>query len=224
MPEIKSYHDMSVELIRATEDPMSIVSLALDLTMKSGTECFDKADPKIIRYLVDAEHHSPLEHVGYTFLIQGVSRSFLAQITRQRTFKPTSGSQHYQDYSEYPLIMHENMQSIPDIEDMVSPPLDIYKDMLAVGIPKEEARQVLPNACAVNLMVTCDARNLMYFLKQRCCNRNVAEMRIFADKVLSLVTAHFPELFDFVGPQCYMDDKCKQGKMRCAEKKWIPLT
>ncbi len=222
MPEILSYDKMTVEMLHSTPNPAGLIGLALSITMKSDPNAQIHAlSDKLAQFLIDAEHESPLEHVGYTFLIQNVSRSFLAQITRQRAFKFTSGSQHYQDYSSYPCMVRSDfMGDIPTLalEDSTS----TYASLVKAGAPPEEARQVLPNACATNLLMTCDARNLWFFLRQRLCNRNVNEMRIFASRVLSLVQQHFPELYSYAGPQC-ANGECMQGSMRCAEQTWVQV-
>jgi len=216
MPNVQSYDDMTIEIIHATPYPAEMVGLAQSITMKvSGSEMIPPMTKKKIKFLIDAEHHSLLEHVSYTFLIQGISRSLLAQITRQRTAKPTSGSQHYQNYSDYPCSVHDPGNTI--IKTSLEASYTAYKELLDSGVPKEEARQVLPNATCVNYLWTIDARNLMYFLKQRLCNRNVLEMRVLAHKVEKLVVVHFPELFGQVGPQCEMDI-CKQGFLQCEAK------
>jgi thymidylate synthase (FAD) len=223
MPKLQTYDDMTVELIRSTEYPAELVALAQSITMNAKSdEEIPTFTQKKANFLIEAEHTSLFEHVVYTFLIQGVSRSFLAQITRQRTASPTSGSQHYQDYSEYPCTVSP-LRSAYEIERMqrsIEWSSETYVDLLSLGCPREEARQVLPNAACVNYLWTIDARNLMFFLRQRTCNRNVLEMRIFANRVLSLVRSDFPALFDNVGPQCFMD-RCKQGFLQCQNKIWI---
>ncbi len=216
--KLKTYDQMIIELIQYSKYPAEIVALALDLTMHSNDEHMPaKFTNKMGKYLLDAEHTSPLEHAQYTFLIQGVSRSFLAQITRHRMGSFTSASQHYQDYEDYPCIV-----------DTVGATYKIafgnsyatYEFLKNDGVTREEARQVLPNAASVNLLWSVNARGLVTFLRQRLCHRNVKEMQIFAQRVLSLVTETFPELFKFVGPQCFMDKECKQGRLQCKEGKW----
>lgn len=224
--KIQSYKNMSVEMIRSTDYPAELVALAMSLTQKSDpTATIPVLTIKTCQFLWNAEHVSLFEHVGYTFLVQGVSRSFLAQITRQRTASPTSGSQHYQDYTSYPCAIDFNAPNTNnDLEamaDVLQHSVEVYDRLIDHGMAREEARQVLPNASCVNYLWTIDALNLFKFLRQRLCNRNVLEMRIFAYRVLSLVTAHFPEWFNICGPQCYMGD-CKQGYMRCKEEIWIP--
>jgi len=224
MPQIKPYQDMTVEILQATENPAAQVGIALAITMKSDPNHIPNPMSETLGgNIIKCRHTSLFEHVHYTFLIQNVSRSFLAQITRQRTAHPTSGSQHYQNYEDYPLMVRDDMMGdLPRLalESSVS----LYKDLVDDGYPKEEARQVLPNACAVNYLWTIDARNLMFFLMERCCNRNVTEMRIFAQRVLSLAKDHFPEVFNHVGPQCFMD-QCEQHRlnMQCKEKTWKML-
>jgi len=219
---IKSYQDMQVQLIRATNTPAHLVGLAQAITMKQDLTNVPPITHKQVNFLVNAEHTSLLEHVTYTFLIQGVSRSFLAQITRQRTASPTSGSQHYQVYSDYDCAVTEELAVHPAMQDILQSIFSTYTNMLATGIPKEEARQVLPNAACVNYLWTIDARNLFFFLRQRLCNRNVEEMRVFANKVLNLVKQHFPELFDLAGPQCFKGE-CKQGFLQCYRGYWEAL-
>lgn len=219
--ELKTYDQMTVELIQQSKYPAELVALALDLTMHSNEEHVPAVfTDRMGKFLLDAEHTSPLEHVHYTFLIQGVSRSFLAQITRHRMGSFTSASQHYQDYSDYPCIVEH---PDPTYSIAFNNAYDTYNFLVNGKTPKEEARQVLPNAAAVNLLWSVNARGLVTFLKQRLCNRNVKEMRIFAQRVLSLAKESFPEVFKFIGPQCFMDGECKQGRLQCKEGAWKGL-
>ena len=223
MAEIVDYKDMTVETLRTTEDPAIVVAVALAIVMKQDTEAdIIPVSEETCKKLWLAEHASVFEHVNYTFLIEGVSRSFLAQITRQRTASPTSGSQHYQDYSDYPMAIDTKHKD--DMWHALDTSLDAYKDMVDTGVPREEARQILPNASTVNYLWTIDALNLFKFLRQRCCNRNVKEMRIFANKVLKIAQADFPALFNHAGPQCY-EGECQQGlfNMQCKAGTWVKI-
>lgn len=223
MAELKDYSEMEVGILQATKNPAAHVGIALSITMKSNpTDIPKRVSESLCSKLMLAEHSSLFEHVVYCFLIEGVSRSFLAQITRQRTASPTSGSQHYQIYSDYPMAI--DIKHADELTDSLTYSLEQYDAAIAKGVPREEARQVLPNASTVNYMWTIDARNLMFFLRQRLCNRNVKEMRVFAHKVLSLVQGHFPELFNNAGPQCN-DGECFQAllNMQCEAGTWVRI-
>lgn len=229
MPEMRSYNGMEIEILRSTEYPAELVGLARDITTKQDPEAdILPITKKSAHYLWFAEHQSLFEHVTYTFLLQNVSRSFLAQITRQRTASPTSGSQHYQEYDEYPCCVSQEVIDDPIMFELNEVSFghcygNYHHAIHELGQKPEEARQMLPNAAAVNYLWTIDALNLAKFLRQRTCNRNVEEMRIFANRVLHLVQKHFPELFGIVGPQCFMDKLyggCKQGFLQCDKKYW----
>jgi len=212
---IKKYDEAEVSVVRSTDCPALLVCNAASQTMYSEVQGA-KNMAALIKSLVACEHHSVFEHASITFHIKNCSRSFLAQITRQRTFKFTSSSQHYQDYRDYPNMVHQDND--PVVLDIYHKTFEYtasaYLELLNHGVKREEARQVLPNAAAVNLYVTADARNLMYFFRQRRCARNVAEMIQIADAMWHLSVLWFPELFSLVGSPCVMDGKCNQGSMQ----------
>ena len=224
--ELLPYTKALVVLKQVTPEPEEMVSLALRMTMKQdlATEHSPAVTHKLCKYLLDAEHTSVLEHVVYTFMLQNVSRSFLAQITRHRMASYTSGSQHYQEYSDYPCIIHpafiedESAKNFMDIN--LTSAYEAYGYMIRDhGVLPQEARQLLPNAAATNILWSINARSLVNFLTLRLCYRNVDEMQLLAQQVLSWARQHFPALFDNVGPQCFRD-RCKQGKMQCKRGPW----
>jgi thymidylate synthase (FAD) len=214
--KIRTYNDIDIEVIRQTELPAEVVSQGLQTCMVKDTKQ-KSATKEQIKYIVEAGHMSPLEHISQTIMVKGISRSLLMQITRHRTFKFTSSSQHYQDYSDYEAVVSQSMIDSDEPINIfykisLNTALQNYKQLINDGIKKEEARQVLPGSMAVNLLITADARNMVNFFVQRRCNRNVEEMIIFADKWWSLATSWFPELFSLVGAPCFMNnDECNQG-------------
>jgi thymidylate synthase (FAD) len=207
---IRSYDTIEVILERATEEPMDIIKQAAGLTV--GKEI--KSDG-IVKSLLKKNHTSLFEHVNYTFLIKGASRSFLAQITRHRIGSFTSGSQHYQDYTDKDFVMDE--QHSTGNEFIIQRMLQCYKELRARNVPRYEARQALPMGIENDLMWTVNARSLVNFLNLRMCLRNVPEMRTVAEKVGRVAYWHFPQLFSEVGPDCVMS-RCKQGEMACGQE------
>jgi thymidylate synthase (FAD) len=219
-----SYKDNRVTMISMSSNAKYLVATAMDMTMKQDTVTTEaiEACNRIIPYkfLLDAEHTSLLEHVNFTFRLKGISRSLLAQITRHRMGSFTSSSQHYQDYRDYPVVTSDKLIADKDTIVAFNTAYSRYTNLIANGVSKEEARQVLPNAAAVNLLWSVNARSLVNFLRLRLCKINVEEMQIVATKVLSQAMVVLPDLFTHVGPQCFMDGKCKQGYMTCGSP-WI---
>ena len=210
--KIKTYDDIQVCILQSTHDPLEMIGLASNITMKKDFN--EQINPALIKRLIDMNHTSLFEHINYTFLIKGASRSFLAQMTRHRIASYTSGSQHYQNYSECPTIISKKHINDFAFKQYLNDAMENYQSLISQGIPHEEARQILPNAMENNLIVTMNARSLMNFFNLRLCRRNTEEIRVVALKLRELLSLHFPELWEQIGPDCFMT-KCKQGKMSC---------
>ena len=199
--KIQTYNDAQIQLVAATVDPLRAIKLACDTAIKYVNIAADqapRASAKLIEHLWKNGHHPPLEQVHLTFQMEGVSRAFLAQITRQRTAHPMSGSQHYQDYRDYPCTIHKKYIRNTIMTTALKIAYEAYNDLIEQGVPRSEARMVLPQASCVNFLFTIDARNLAYFFQKRLTKRNVAEMRIIAKKMYDLACEYLPELYTHV--------------------------
>lgn len=233
--KIITYDDMKIRVLYASPNPTPMLKWLADTTQKQQhidnfitddiqiyTVNHNKKADKLIAYLLQAGHTSLFEHMTISFGIEGVSRSLLAQLTRHRMAAYTVASQHYQTYTDYPAAIDKETENF-FASDMkyVFGAIDLaYSEMIEAGVPKEEARQVLPNAKTCNLVWTLNARSLINFLNLRLCLRNVKEMRIFANKILNLAKSEWwPALFLKVGPDCKMLGHCRQGHMNCGKTK-----
>lgn len=212
MATIRTYNDIDIKVIQQTPNPAEIVGLACRITQKQSAD-LSPASKKTVQFLYTAGHDSILEHAVISVFISGVSRSFLAQITRHRMASYTSASQHYQNYTGYPHVMDTEMEDMIVTHDLIDRIEIIYDKLIDNGIPIEEARQILPGSKAVNLIWTINARSLAHFLNIRLCRRNVKEMRVFARKMWTVAQNWFPELFDGVGTDCEFSE-CRQGFMK----------
>ena len=95
----------------------------------------------------------------------------------------------------------------------------LYKQSVEAGIPEEDARYFLPNACTTNIVVTMNARELRHFFKLRCCTRAQWEIREMADKMLELCEEVAPVIFADAGASCVATGKCPEGKKSCGKVK-----
>ena len=87
--------------------------------------------------------------------------------------------------------------------------------LVGLGIPKEDARYLLPNACTTQLVCTFNARSLLNFFKLRCCERAQWEIRDLAREMLRLVREVAPTIFEKAGPACVSEGMCREGRMSC---------
>lgn len=217
---------MKVTLLTHTPEPEKVVAAAAKLcysqtadveTLMDGLT--PEATEKFLNKLVSLGHESPVEHVSFTFAIEGVSRAFLAQITRHRVGVSFSvRSQRYCSESNFETIMPEavknNDQARIAFRSAVADTKIAYKKMQELGIKNEDARSILPNACETRMIVTMNARELWHYFGERCCTRAQKEHRQVANEMLRLCKEAAPILFKNAGPKC-MKGYCPEGAMSC---------
>ena len=213
---------MNVQLLAHTPAPEQLVAASAKLCYSAAGIAdlaaieADKA-AEFIGKLPEA-HQSPLEHVSFTFGIEGVSRAMLAQITRHRIASFSVQSQRYVNMDEFGYVIPPSIAANQDALDEYEHFMDradlVYTYLRSSGIPAEDARFVLPNACETRMIVTMNARELMHFFSLRCCKRAQWEIRAVADEMLRLCKEVAPEIFAKAGPGC-VRGHCPEGKMRC---------
>ncbi|MBI4708131.1 MAG: FAD-dependent thymidylate synthase [Candidatus Omnitrophica bacterium] len=218
---------MRVELLEHTPDPEHLVALAAKLCY-SGVD-IDELLQKVtneqttafIHKLLKMGHLSPFEHISFTFGIEGISRAASHQLVRHRVASYSQQSQRYVTYQNLEYVVPPSISSA-GLSSRFSGAMEylqgIYHELIVSGIPPEDARFVLPNACATKIIVTMNARELMHFFRVRCCNRAQWEIRALAIEMLRCVKAVTSDIFADSGPAC-VDGKCSEGEMSCG-KPW----
>ena len=211
---------MNVQLLAHTPAPEQLVAASAKLCYSAASIAdlaaieADKAAEFISR--LPEAHQSPLEHVSFTFGIEGISRAMLAQITRHRIASFSVQSQRYVNMDEFgyaiPPSIAANQDALDEYEHFMDRADLVYTYLRSCGIPAEDARFVLPNACEPRMIVTMNARELLHFFSLRCCKRAQWEIRAVADEMLRLCKEVAPEIFAKAGPGC-VRGRCPEGKM-----------
>jgi len=230
--------NLSVKLLSHTPDPEGVVALAAklcysDANIEDLKEAISKRDQQgFIEKIVKIGHHSVLEHISFTFGIEGVSRALTHQLVRHRIASYSQKSQRYVKYTEdfdyiMPLTIRNNEKYKKRFEELMSEISDLYSEMISHDIPAEDARYILPNACETKIIVTMNARELLHFFKIRCCNRAQWEIRQMSEEMLKLCLEVAPSIFKHAGPGC-VTEKCPEGEFTCGQaadvrKKYIEL-
>ena len=241
---------MKVELLSCTPDAEKLIASAAKL-------CYAKSDigtlregltpekvESFLKMLADLGHESPVEHVTYTFGIEGVSRTLLAQITRHRIASYSVQSQRYVDKSGFDYILPPEIAAIPEAKEEFERAMEEdaqhycrlreilakkhFDEMTAAGTDEKEAKKaaekkanedarfVLPNACDTRIIMTMNVRSLHNFFALRCCNRAQWEIRALATEMLRLCRAQSPLLFGGAGPGC-LNGPCPEGGYCCGK-------
>lgn len=216
---------MKVVLLTHTPDPERLVAAAARLCYAEALpeEVLAEMPPEEIRSflarLVAMDHLSPFEHASFTFAVSGVSRALTHELVRHRIASYSQRSQRYVNEEGFsfvtpPSIAADQAASRIFAETMATL-RQAYAELLGLGIPREDARFVLPNACATQIVVTMNARSLRNFFALRCCGRAQWEIRELAWRMLEIVRQVAPGLFVDAGPPCEATGRCNQGKMSC---------
>lgn len=230
---------LKVRLIEHTPEPEKLVAMAARLCYSpariddlardvAGTD-----QQAFVKKLMDMGHHTTIEHISFTFGIEGVSRSLLAQITRHRIASFSVQSQRYVgetreqnkrgtfDYIIPETIIQLGPEAVAEFEGQMLQIQEWYDDwVLKLGGGRgayEDARFVLPNAAETKLVVSMNARELRHFFDLRCCMRAQWEIRNMAEQMLNLVKEVAPTVFVDAGPSC-LAGPCPEGKLSCGQR------
>jgi len=218
---------MRVRLISYTPNPESVVLMAIKTSYSNEPlELYHYIypsieDKKLIKQVIKRGHHSVLEHISFTFLIEEVSRVLTHQLVRHRTFKFTQQSQRYAkveqfNYDVIPDTIKENEEAKKEFYSAINKARRTYYNLINdYGIHKEDARYVLPSSTMTRILMTTDARNLIHFLELRCCLRAQKEIRELAEKILELVKPLAPTIFGEAGRTCINKGYCIEGFDKC---------
>lgn len=193
---------MRVTLVQSTPHPIETIA-------KIASICYDST-PKnalgLTKDLYKNGHHSVFEHIYFTFKIEGISRACSHQLVRHRHCSFTQRSQRYCeedgfDYIIPPTLDHSIFESeMAEIREQ-------YRNHRAeAGVPNEDARYILPNACATELYLSCNLSELIHIANERLCTRAQWEIRWLVKQMVSLVD---PSLHFMLVP------KCKSGRIIC---------
>lgn len=238
----------TVTLLSHSPDPQRIVAAAAKLCYSAASvdELLENLTPEksgeFVRMLAAMGHESPIEHASFTFAVEGVSRTLLAQITRHRIASFSVQSQRYVRESRFDYVVPPEIAALPEaaaeFEKAMRAAQESYdalagllagkreRELLEAGedpaeakrrahrMAIEDARFVLPGACETKMVLTMNARSLLNFFRLRCCSRAQWEIRALAEEMLRLVAGVAPLLFSRAGPPC-VQGECPEGKMSC---------
>src|SRR3990170_6208015 len=231
MPESK----LNVILLRHTPNPEEMVAHAAKLCYSPTTidelkkQVEGKEQAGFIEKLTDMRHLSPIEHVTFTFGIEGISRACSHQIVRHRLASYSQQSQRYvgqhsKKTKGFDFIIPPSIEIIGKKQWFIEKMETIqkwYDELVTMLGDKgestfEDARFLLPNAAETKIIITMNARELLHFFSVRCCNRAQWEIRDLATEMLRLVRNVVPGIFSKSGPNC-VSGPCTEGDMYCGK-------
>ena len=209
---------MKVTLTRITENPI----LAIE---EAASNCYDSepsSDGKIMKHCIKSGHTSVTEFCDFTFHIEGISRALSHQLVRHRLASYAQRSQRYCSENGFEYVIPSSIKKDPTAlafyEDAMKNITHNYEMLQKLGIPNEDARMVLPNACETVIEVKMNLRALMNFMNERLCTCAQWEIRQLALAMKKAIVEKYPELEPYLVPKCEKYGKefgfCNESKSR----------
>jgi len=163
---------------------------------------------KLIHDVIESGHGSTIEHVVFTFAISGVTRTLSHQLVRHRAGVAfDQQSQRYVTFKGASTMLPTTIaEAAPGVRERYQAQVDgglaLYGDLVAAGIPGEDARFVFPNATRTNLVMTTNLRALIHMSGLRLCTMAQWEIRRLFQLIRHEVFAVSPFLGSFLAPKC----------------------
>lgn len=197
---------MKVTLIQQTPNPIQTIAEIASICYNSNPT----DSMRLVKHLYKNGHLSCYEHIYFTFKIEGISRACSHQLVRHRMCSFTQRSQRYCSENEFetvmPLSIDADHISKGEYMDGIMNTQQTYLTLQCSGVPNEDARYILPNACCTDLYISCNLRELIHICNERLCSRAQWEIRELVEKMVELVD---PALKFMLVP------KCKSGRIIC---------
>jgi len=221
---------IQVKLISYPKETDLIAKMAAAICYSGGhdyEEIRADAEKKPAEYLskiVKNGHLSILEHNVYVFYVSGLSRVASHQLVRKRIASYSQQSQRYVDAKNFKAVIPETIDKSPFI-DLYNEKLEecsnLYQKMVDGGIPKEDARFILPGATTTQLIVSMNAHSLVDFFVQRLCVRSQWEIRRLAEIMLIEAQKVSPLIFKDLGAYCDFYGYCPENDKSCGRIKTL---
>ena len=177
---------LKVVLLRHTPEPEEVVAMAAKLCyspsgveeLREKIEARDQA--AFVEKLASIGHLSPIEHVTFTFGVEGISRACSHQLVRHRLASYSQQSQRYVKAEQFDYIIPPSIKKDPvlvrEFEQCMAEAQANYTKVLKrldeLGYQGEsgqqDARYLLPNAAETRIVMTMNARELLHFFRVRC--------------------------------------------------------
>ncbi len=212
---------MQVKLINYTPNPEQAI-------VQAAANCWQSVPrEEILDHIIQAGHWTPLEFATFNFEISGVSRALTHQLVRKRVGVAfAQESQRHVKYNEdgFQYVTPPSIENHPKHFTYCGAPAQIiykrammaaqaaYEQLIELGVPTEDARFVLPNACCSSIHVSINYHALIDLAKERLCSRAQWEIRELVGRMKDAVKEVSPKLAGYLQPKCYWLQRCPEIK------------
>lgn len=211
---------MDVRLVSHTQDPLQVICSVKGAMRGERVSPADVSVRDAENEFLDClntEIKSPFEFVSFVFHISKVSRATTHQIVRHRLMSFVQESLRFSVKSgesfDYliPASINNNQSATSGYLTIMKNIQNAYDELLALGVPTEDARGVLPMNIFTSIVIGCNYRSLWEMAKQRLCYQSQGEFRELIGKMKKLVGEVHPLLGEYLKPSCEYTHYCSWG-------------
>jgi thymidylate synthase (FAD) len=185
------------------EDPRRLIVLAIKTSAGKirlkGAEHYirDYKEEDMERLMVEAyKYPMVLEHVSFTFLIEGISRVTSHQLVRHRLASYTQESQRYSSVDKSfvvpPSVVEKGFEE--KYRKFLESAFELYEEMVRAGIPQEDARYIIPQAVETRILMSVNLRELLHIACLRLSPHAQWEIRELVSLMLKEAQSIIPEI------------------------------
>lgn len=206
---------MQVTLMGHTPDTEKAIVDAAAVSYRS------KPREEILEHIIKAGHLTPTEFAVFNFKIEGISRACSHQLVRKRVGVAfVQESQRHVEQNGFRFVVPKTIaakfKAWEKYSDFMVDVSNLYEYLVACGVPKEDARFILPAACTTTIAMTANYHTLLDLAKERLCSTAQWEIRAMVDAMKSEVEKVSPKLAGYLQPKCYWLKHCPEKGGPCS--------
>ncbi len=229
----------NVKLLSMTENATELIYAAFRQCYYTGfvademwkklqnNEIDKETQESFIQNIISSGHTSPIEHVQFTFAVEGISRSLSHQLVRHRIASHSQQSMRYVDLNDFNYIIPESIKNNTILNEEFINLINQIKNFYELAtktykIKAEDARYILSQATETKVVMSFNCRSLINFFNERCCMRSQWEIRDMANQMLKICQDKVPSIFKYAGAKCESLGYCPEiKKFNCGRYKTL---
>lgn len=185
---------MKVTLVQHTPNPEEHIGLLAGICYGKTGEQSPEQCIKRATHCVTKGHLSTLRFAHATFLVEGISRICSHQFVRSKHLDFLQRSQRYCNENETNMVMPKSISNLK-IENHIANAYELYKNLIAEGVKKEDARFILPQGTTTELLVVGNFQAWYDFIKLRSGKEVQWEIRAVAHEINRQLHSIAPNVF-----------------------------
>lgn len=194
--------EQSVELLWFTPEPEKMIELAGRTAYKSEDKITEDSAGEFCGRMKKSGHHSVLEHASASIRIT-CDRGISHEIVRHRIASYTQESTRYCSYNKEkfggeltfvrpPFLEGESLKTWAFACQRAE---GTYMELLSQSITPQIARSILPTCLKTEIVMTCNLREWIHFIKLRGSKAAHPQIRVIANLILEELKVIAPSIF-----------------------------